>query len=71
MAENERDEALSERAAQRTARIGYERALLEEARADVAAGRLVEGEELERHLDAFVRGEPLQAPGLEAPHRQS
>jgi hypothetical protein len=57
--EREANGALPETHAERRARIAYERALLDEARADIAAGRVIGGEEAEAILAAFERGEPL------------
>lgn len=62
--------ALPETRAERQARLAYERALLDEARADVAAGRVVEGDEAEAIIDAFLRGEPLPIPDVKASPRR-
>lgn len=64
----QRDEtgALPETRAERAARLAYERALLDEARADVVAGRLVGGEEAQAVLEAFARGEPFDVPDTTA-----
>ncbi|TVR06106.1 MAG: hypothetical protein EA385_16860 [Salinarimonadaceae bacterium] len=61
--------ALPETEAEKLARVAYERALIEEARADLDAGRVVRGDEAEAALEAFVRGEPLQIPDAKASPR--
>jgi len=43
-----------ESAEQRERRLVHERALLAEAYADIAAGRVIEGEEAERWLEAEI-----------------
>jgi len=46
----------------RDVRLAYERALLDEGRADFDAGRGLSGEGLETWLDAFVGDGELPAP---------
>lgn len=48
--------------AERSSRLEHERALLDEAREDVRAGRVVADEDVDAWLDLFVRGEPLPMP---------
>ena len=45
--------------AERAARLAHERALLDEAREDVRAGRVIADEDVDAWLDRFARGEPL------------
>ena len=44
---------------ERESRLEQERLLLDEARADVRAGRVISGPALGTWLDVFARGEPL------------
>jgi hypothetical protein len=44
---------------ERDARLDRERLLLDEARADVRAGRVISGAALDTWLDLFAQGEPL------------
>ena len=46
----------------REARLAYERALLDEGRADLAAGRSLTGEALEEWLEALVGDGELPSP---------
>jgi hypothetical protein len=46
----------------REARLGYERALLDEGRADLDAGRCLSGDALEAWLDAFAGDGELPSP---------
>jgi len=55
----------SETEAERTARLARERALLEEAREDVRAGRVIAADDVDAWLDRFTSGELLPLP--EAP----
>ena len=55
----------TETEAERAARLAHERALLDEAREDVRAGRFIADAEVDAWLDRFVRGESLPMP--EAP----
>ncbi len=52
----------SEASAVRDARLAYERALIDEGRADLAAGRSLSGDALDVWLDAFVGEGELPAP---------
>lgn len=49
--------------AERAARLEWERAMIEEAREDVRAGRVIPDGEVDAWLDRLVRGEPLTFPG--------
>ena len=51
--------------AERAARLAHERVLLDEAREDVRAARVIADEDVDAWLDRFVCGEPLPTP--EAP----
>ena len=55
----------AETEAERVARLARERALLDEAREDVRAGRVIADEDVDAWLHRFTRGEPLPMP--EAP----
>lgn len=57
-------DAAPESADERRSRLALERAMLEEARADIAAGRIVEGDEADACLRAFVDGVPLPIPAF-------
>ncbi len=48
--------------AEHRARLAHERALLDEAREDVKAGRVIPDGESDAWLDLLVRGEPLPMP---------
>jgi hypothetical protein len=52
----------AETLAVREARLAYERALLDEGRADLAAGRSLSGEALEVWLEAFAGDGELPSP---------
>ena len=54
MAEPASNIATQESAEQRERRLVHERALLAEAYADIAAGRVIEGEEAEKWLEAEI-----------------
>lgn len=54
--------ASAETDAEREARLAHERELIEEAREDVRAGRVIHDEDVDAWLDLFVRGEPLPMP---------
>jgi len=53
--------------ADRAQRLAYERTLIDEALADVAAGRVISGADVDDMLDRFGRGEPFFFPGDEPP----
>lgn len=57
----------AETAIEREARLAQEARMIAEARADVAAGRVLTGAELDAWLAAFVRGEELWFPDEQAP----
>ena len=57
----------TETEAERAARLAHERALLDEAREDVRAGRVIADEDVDAWLDRFVRGEPLPMPETPPP----
>jgi hypothetical protein len=61
---------LSETLAEREERLAYERAMLAEADADLAAGRYLAGAALDEWLEAFVGEGELPSPEtLRARHR--
>ncbi len=53
-----------ESAEQRERRLVHERALLAEAYADIAAGRVISGDEALEWLDRWAAGEDLEEPRL-------
>lgn len=59
----------AETVAARAARLAHERALLDEAREDVRAGRVIADEDVDAWLDRFVRDEPLPMPDIPASSR--
>jgi hypothetical protein len=54
--------AVPETEAERRARIAYERALIEEAEAEIAAGHGIEGEDATALLRALGEGRPFPVP---------
>jgi hypothetical protein len=52
----------AETEADRAARLAHERVLLEQAREDVEAGRVIADEDIDAWLDRFAGGEPLPTP---------
>jgi hypothetical protein len=55
----------------RDRRIAYERALLDHAREEIRAGRIVPDEALDEWLDAFATGDdPLPIPGDPSPGKR-
>ncbi len=55
--------------AERVARLAHERALLDEARGDVLAGRVVANEDVDARSYLFVRGESLPMPAASSKPR--
>ena len=56
----------AETEAERAIRLAHERVLLDEAREDVRAGRVVADADVNAWLDRFVHDEPLPMPEISA-----
>lgn len=64
MAESASDIANQESPEQRERRLAWERARIAEADADIAAGRVISGDEALEWLDRWSAGEDLDEPRL-------
>ena len=64
MAEPASNIAIQESPEQRERRLTWERARIAEADADIAAGRVISGDEALEWLDRWAAGEDLEDPSL-------